>query len=362
MDTGTLTCVLLRCAVRGDVPDAQLFSGLDREQWDGIFAMSCPHNIVALVFDAIQALPGEYRPPKDIWLKFAVLAEQIAEDCDRKAGYVAELTRFYREHDVRLMLLKGIGLSRYYPVPNHRRSSDIDIYLFGEIAKADAILSEKMGISISSHVHHHTTIMYKGVLVENHYDFINVHVHRSSQEIERLLKGMAAEPGDVIDVRGEKVALPTAEFNALFLMRHMAAHYAADRISVRHLCDWMLFLEHEHANIDFTKVNGWYERFNMHRFANALNGLLIEHFGMNADFLPPFERDRDLEERIFNDIFYPTFTQKKPKKGAVKIVIWKLRRFMVNRWKHRIVYNEPWYVSFFRSFVSHLNKPKTITH
>ena len=84
-------------------------------------------------------------------------------------------------------------------------------------------------------------------------------------------------------------------------------------------------------------------------------------FGLNAQNKLIYF-DLDAPSVLFNDIFYPTFTQKKPKKGAVKIVIWKLRRFMVNRWKHRIVYNEPWYVSFFRSFVSHLSKPKIITH
>ena len=155
--------------------------------------------------------------------------------------------------------------------------------------------------------------------------------------------------------------LPSAMFNALFLMRHMALHYAAERVSVRHLCDWKQFVEAEGENVDWERVNKVYAEYNMKRFADAITALCIDHLGMKRDVIPGVERDAKLENRILNDILYAEFSEEKPE-GCLRIVWWKTRRFFANRWKHKLVYNESWLWTFFQSSWAHLIKPQTITH
>jgi hypothetical protein len=350
---------LLRSTLSSGGTDDAVWSR-ERERWECIFASSCPHHLTALLYDAVREVVPAGRVPRETLLKFGVVTDRIETDYARKRRVVAELARFYKAHGMTMMLLKGIGLGAYYPVPSHRSSSDVDIFLYGATRRADRLMARELGIAVSDDVHHHTTFKYKGVLVENHYDFVNTHDHRSARRLEEVLKRLAAVPGRSAEVEGETVLLPSADFNALFLMRHMAAHYAAERVSLRHLCDWMLFLVHEHAGIDFVKMEEYYRRFNLHRFANAVNGILVERFRMDPALLPPFERERELEERIFNDIVSPEFRMKRPASGTVRILGWKMRRFAANRWKHEIVYNEPWFVTFFQSAFSHLIKPKTI--
>lgn len=362
MDAGIRICTLLRASLLKAPLDVTPFTDANREDWEEIFVISCPHHLTALLYDSIAALPEELRPPRDIVLKFAVVTDRIESAYSQKESITGELAGFLSGHGIDVMLLKGIGISRYYPVPQHRGSSDIDIYMYGQERRADSLLAGKWGVSVSDDVHHHTTFVIGGVLVENHYDFVNTHDHRSARETERVLKELAAVPGSVLRVGGHDVKLPPANFNALFLMRHMAAHYAAERISLRHLCDWMVFLLTEHENINFDLITGYWERFNLHRFAAAVNGILIERFGMDETVLPAFTRERALENRIFNDILSPEFAVKRPASGTVKIMDWKLRRFMANRWKHRIVYNEPWWITLFQSSAAHLMKPKTIKH
>ena len=84
--------------------------------------------------------------------------------------------------------------------------------------------------------------------------------------------------------------------------------------------------------------------------------------GLDAALIPPFERDIKLEKRVLNDILHPEFSEKFPEKGFVQIIRFKFRRWMANRWKHRIVYREGIIGTFFRQVYSHLLKPKSITY
>ena len=68
---------------------------------------------------------------------------------------------------MRLLLLKGIGLSEMYPNPPSRPSGDIDIYLFGDFEKANRVLAGDNYIFTNKHAE----FDYKGVKIENHQNF-----------------------------------------------------------------------------------------------------------------------------------------------------------------------------------------------
>ena len=323
---GDVTALLRSSLADYHIDEVEL-QDMDNVQWEKIFHLSYPHHLTALLYDSIRKLPQNGGLPSDTLLKFAVVTDKIEREYLHKRQVVAELSRFYRQHGITMMLLKGVGLSEYYPVPCHRSFSDVDIFLYGETQKADRLLKQEFSIKICNDVHHHTTFKYKGVLVENHYDFINTHDHRSAKQLDAVFKQLAAEPG---------------------------------RIILRHLCDWMMFLNREHTHIDFKQVELFYRQFNLYKFADAVNGILIDRLGLDAAMLPPFERNHELENRIFNDIVSPEFQIKRPAAGTMRIVVWKIRRFIANRWKHKIIYSEPWLVTFFQSFISHLIKPGTI--
>lgn len=56
----------------------------------------------------------------------------------------------FAENGIRLLLLKGLGLSRNYPVPAHRECGDIDIYLFGASDEGDRLLLQMGAQPIST--------------------------------------------------------------------------------------------------------------------------------------------------------------------------------------------------------------------
>lgn len=91
-------------------------------------------------------------------------------------------------------------------------------------------------------------------MVENHYDFLNIHAHLSNRIIEERLQQLTTQPMEQITIEdGENKAiayLPSPDFHALFMLRHSASHFAAERIVIRHLLDWRYFVEKYAEQID----------------------------------------------------------------------------------------------------------------
>lgn len=335
-------------------------NSLSVEEWHELLTLAQQHNVIPLVCDGLAKYRKEI--PHKVFTKLVGLTLVHEDKYDMRVEVIKDLANLFNSHNIPFMVIKGYGISLYYPTPKHRSFSDIDTYNFGQIDRADEVLKKELGVDIDAEVHHHTTCVYRGVLVENHYDFVNTSSHKSNTRFEKILKAEVEKGCRTHKIGEVEILLPSPMFNALFLMRHMAMHYAAERVSLRHLCDWKQFVESESNNVDWAYVQTIYKQFNMNRFADAISAICIDHLGLNAELVPNIKRDEKLEERILKDILYAEFDEEKPKRGLFKIVWWKTRRFFANSWKHKLIYNESVLRTFIQSSYSHLLKPKTIKY
>lgn len=357
---------LLRAALWHETPSDDFIHDLSADSWQKIYKVATSQGVLAIAWDGLEQLiaegliPQERQPPLQLKIQWAYNVEQIEKRSAEQVRVLSELTAFYHKHGIPTMLLKGYGVSLDYPIPAHRPCGDIDIWLFGQQEHADALLHREKGTAINLEKHHHTVFSLDGITVENHYDFLNVHAHASNREIEKKLQELAAEPEKKVLLGEAPLYLPSVDFNALFLLRHTAGHFAAEKIGLRHLIDWTMFIDRHSEEIDWTALKLIVYKMNMHRFFRTLCALSIDYLGLDESKIPPFERDAQLEERVMNELLHPEFSEKVPKGNIFTIVRFKFCRWWANRWKHRIVYRENLLSSFFRSSWSHLLKPKSI--
>ncbi len=340
----------------------QLPATIDTTLWHEVYRLANDQGIAAIVYDGFMrlaskgAIKPEMMPERTLKIRWALNVERIEGLYGRHRKVIAQLAEFLAGHDIKTMILKGYGLSLRYPHPEHRPCGDIDIWLFGEQDRADRLLNEKWGTEVDNDHHHHTVLMVDGVMIENHYDFLNIHAHLSNRDIERELQRLARMEGTTAEVGDATIYLPPADFNALFLLRHAAAHFAAVEIGLRHVVDWAMFLKAEHTNVNWEALYGIARKMNMYRFLNAMNAIVIDYMGVDEAWIPLLERDAKLEERVLNDILHPEFDEPEPK-GIIRKNIYRMRRWWANRWKHRIVYSEGLLLTFLVQIRSHLLKP-----
>lgn len=331
--------------------------------WEKVHAQASEQGVTAIVWDSVlklydQGLLTNGRhlevPLKKQWIGTVLQGyEQKYEDY-RKA--IGKLAYFYNHHGFRLMVLKGFGLSLNYPVPEHRPCGDIDIWAFGKYQEADAIVEKELGIPIDKTHHHHTVFTFRGYSVENHYDFVNVHGHRSSAKIEKIFKQLAEsdEYSTVID--GEKVYLPSPDLHALFLLRHTMSHFASTSMSLRQILDWGFFVEKNTDSIHWDWLQNVLEQFHMTDFFRCMNAICVDDLGFDSSIFPSTPCLLDLKERVLADTLSPEFNESVPS-GRLKLVLFKYRRWRANNWKHRMCYKEGLLESFITLGLSHIIGP-----
>lgn len=357
---------LVRCSVCDSCSDTLDFSGVD---WTALIKQSYHQTIPILIIDGLQKYlmshptetPFANASEKDQikrmqWFAQMMVHERLYVQHEKA---MAELAALYATKGIRMMVLKGYGLSLDWPVPNHRPVGDLDTYNFGRWKEADVLVEEKCGIKIDEGHEHHTVFRFKSVFVENHYDFINVRAHRDAPKIEEKLKALAQDCKEK-EVQGEKICLPSANFNAVFLMRHMGQHFAGEHLNLRQILDWGFFVRANHQDVDWKTTIDFLWEIGLYAFFNQINAICIDYLGFAEDVFPVVERNKALEERIIADILQPEFAEEKPTSGLLPILAFKFRRWWHNRWKHPLVYKERLLPMFLTLLWSHLRRIRTI--
>lgn len=343
---------------------------INNTDWTDIMSMSNMQAIPSLVVDGLQIYLSVHHECKLFadetvqeklkriqWLGQVLTFEKLYAKHEKTMAYLA---RLYATHGIRMLVLKGYGLSLDWPVPNHRPVGDLDIYNFGKWNEADSFIAKICDVKIDEGHEHHTVFKFNGVSVENHYDFINTKAHRDAPKIESRLKALADKNCREIEIQGAKIHLPSADFNAIFLMRHMGQHFAGEHLNLRQVLDWGFFVRTHHDGVDWSETIDFLKEIGIYTFFNQINAICVDYLGFSESCFPKIERDKDLEERILMDILHPEFAEEKPASGFIPILTFKFRRWWHNRWKHPLVYKE-WLLPMFLTLLwSHLRRWGTI--
>lgn len=330
--------------------------------WKALYTLAGEQGLTAIVIDGIERLPDDMRPPKKIMLQW--IGEVLQSYEYRYADYekaIGEMAGFYGQHGIKMMLLKGYGLSLNYPNPKHRPCGDIDTWNFGKQEEADTVLSKELGIPVDTSEHHHTVFYWKNYMVENHYDMLITSATKANAQLEPILKEQAMDDSNAIVVNGHKVFLPSPNFNALFLLRHMLMHFVACGINLRNILDWAFFWEKEGEKVDKEWLKEIAAKYNMSPFLNTVNAICVDDLGFNPSIFPSVQFSPDMKERILKDTLFPEYDWTEAHKlSLIPRLVFKYRRWKAGSWKRELCYGENDWTSFWTSVRSHLLKPSSI--
>ena len=325
--------------------------------WKEVQALAERQGLAAVLADGIEQLPDSQRPPKEDLLQMigqVVQSYEYRYELYRRT--IAELSGFYKEHGLKMMVLKGYACSLDWPKPEHRPCGDIDIWQFGMQKEGDSLLEKEKGIKVDKSHHHHTVFYWRDFMVENHYDFLNVHARRSSAKYEKILKELGSDDSHFVDVYGEKVYIPSPNLHALFLIRHMASHFAAAEVSLRQVLDWAFLVEKHTKEMDWEWLLDIMDKYHMRDFFNLINAICVDDFEFAADLFPEVRFIPELKERVLADILEPAYGAAEPASFFPRIA-YKYRRWQGNAWKQKLCYSESRWESFWTGLWAKILKP-----
>lgn len=339
-------------------------------QWNALFEMARVHGLVGICFDGLQKLGTKLVAELDNdsheevrihqalgmekkhYLRWMSVALKIQKAYDRHEFYIMKLAEFYQQEGIGMMLLKGYGLSRLYPQPRLRAPGDIDVFLFDldnshsstlpVWKRGDEAIANRLKVEVRNDSEHHTKFKLDEISVENHYDFVNTRIRRSSKKIEQDFKTLAKDHNNVLEISGQRIYLPSDSLNALFLLRHNAGHFASEGITLRNVLDWAFFVRSA-RHLDWPWLWQKAREYNMHRFLACLNAICTEDLGFETEKFGPNDHNPQLKSRVFDEIV-------SGQDIAEDASAWeRTTRWWHHRWKHRICYSDSLLSSFFYS-------------
>ena len=356
--TSTILLHLVRIGIH---PDADLMPTPPDVDWVAVSVLASEQMVTAFALDGYSKLfeAGMVTVDMDKSLKKQWIGQVIQSYEWKYPTYratIGHLASVFAQRGIRMMVLKGYGLSLNYPVPEHRPCGDVDFWTFGEAERADRVL-EELGIPLSGSPEHHTTFHFEGQYFEHHHNFVSAEAHPSSKIVEARLKELAAQEGETVDIDGQQIFLPSPDFNALFLLRHAASHLAGSKINIRQILDWGMFVQKYHDRIDWKSLEAFVESTRTTAIYQILNGICVDYLGFSPEVFPAGRHP--LESRVLEDILCPEFSAPCPT-FILSQWLWRLRRWLHRMWKLKLVYPEPLVRTFFARLMTHLMHPGTL--
>lgn len=337
--------------------------------WQVVKDLAEKQGLGAVVLDGIEKLSEGQRPPKVFLLEWIGETLQGYEyRYDLYCKTMAEMAGFYNKHGFKMMILKGYACSLDWSKPNHRPFDDIDIWQFGQQKEADALLEAEKPVQVVQKgqefkvdtSHHHHTIFYWGeFMVENHYDFIDVHHRKSGPKLEAIFKELGKDDSHSVELYNEKVYLPSTNLHALFLLYHTMLHFTSTEMSIRQLLDWGLFVKKHTKEIDWEWFMSLVEEFHLKEFFNIINAICVEDLGFDAPIFHSVLFSPFLKDRVLRDTLAPEFTEEEPK-WLLKRFFFRFRRWKSHEWKHKLCFEESMWSIFWTAVWSHILKPGSI--
>ncbi len=350
---------LLRGGLQTAVVDSALFADMSTKAWQDCYRLAAKHGVMAIVWDGVQALPAGLQPPRVLKLTWALAVQDYEERYSRYCRTIDELSRFYAQHGITTVQMKGVGLSACYPVPAHREGGDIDIFTYSadltQMSDKEAntladSLMKQQGIEVGMHSVKHSNFYYNGVPIENHKRFLNVELYKLAAKTDPLLRQLLQPQPTLLDGKYE-VLTPSVAFNTIFIAFHAAQHYGSG-LALHHLCDWACLIHKYGLHLPEEVTDR-----RLLRMIHALTTLCNRYLGTSV---PADVESETLADEILSEILYPPYSVTVPAYGKWGILSYKMRRLLHRRRLSDRVLGRSLADALWNSFVAHIRRPETI--
>lgn len=227
-------------------------------------------------------------------------AEQTSLQLYRLTFLSGDAVRALSSEGIRTALLKGAGLAALYPVPEYRKSGDVDLLLLDPAQAQEAChVLQRHGFALEDEQHaiHHVTMHASGgIQIELHKSLIEAF---DSEEANRNVAEVQQEfSAHVQYVRFLGTDLPVLEdgCQAFYLLVHMLQDFLRAGFGLKLLCDWTVFWNRPIATEQMRHYQRYVKACGLEGFSGAVSSVCRRWLGLKDS-----TQTRELEGSMRDD-------------------------------------------------------------
>lgn len=280
---------LIRSGLWGGKAASSPFDG--GADWEALLRLASMQSLTGIFADGTGTLPRELMPPAETARRLFVTVESIRRANRRLDAVLAELEAGLRREGIEGILLKGQGVARAYLNPERRMCGDIDLYP----GKGDAYLrcceivrslGESEGREDESEKHFHFN--RRGCSIEIHSHVMLAADPFVNRRLQRWTDEMLDDPSKLrhVEINGVEVNLPPVDFDAVFILQHIANHLLKGGIGLRQLCDWSRYLHVHAVEIDRARLGNNLRTLRLMNCWQLFGWLAVNRLGLPEAEMP----------------------------------------------------------------------------
>lgn len=214
--------------------------------WMSILELSSGQGVYGICLEALEHLPIGTIPQRTImqWIGFSERQRQQYEQAWRVA---CKLDKLWAAEGIHTTVLKGRSIAKYYPMPSHRYSCDLDVFVGAEWGRACDLL-EGQGIRLEHEVYKEVEFTLDNVYVECHRYITPIRGNKHLKEFERYLRSLLdSEPKEFFE--GTTLVCPPLMFTVMLYIEHALGDLLHGHLTLKHIVDWVI-LRRQNYNRD----------------------------------------------------------------------------------------------------------------
>jgi hypothetical protein len=286
---------LLKDALTGENSKREI-----KADWNSIIEIAQKHKVLPLLYDVLNKYDNV--PKKRL--------QEVSQRTVLQSYRLLFLTRYVVElltrNEIPVIVLKGAATASFYPVPELRKSGDVDLFFAKDVdlKKVKQVMQEaNFTIAKEQHANHHLVCTSPdGIDVELHvmisepFSYTNIN-HYLEKEKPQFQKHQTT-----IDSMG--IALPALEktYHAFQLLLHMLQHFLYAGFGLKLLCDWVVIWntnwKKEEKKCFFRLIH----ESGTYKFAEVITAVCVKYLGLNKDHVSFLSLDYKMADQFVMDI------------------------------------------------------------
>jgi hypothetical protein len=254
------------------------------KEWNDLFDEAERQAVSGIAFEGVKKLPNTQRPPQILLLEWIGVSEQIRQQNIIVDKQTREIWSQLKKDGFDAAILKGQGIATLYgELAPYRQSGDIDIWVKGGYQKVcDYVQRTHATDDVAYHRFHYD--YFEDTEVELHHRPTLMRNLLDDRKLDKWYNSFGADSFVYLEDKG--FAVPSLEFNKIFILTHIYRHFLFEGIGLRHVMDYYFVLKNDHINsTEITEIGKTLKSFRMQRFAEAMMWILHTQLGLEEKYL-----------------------------------------------------------------------------
>lgn len=284
---------------------ASFTPSLTAQEWAQLLALADRHEVLSLLENVLD--PDEL--PKEQRQHLQSKTARTVHKGIQLQVLNAKLTELLEKEGIVAVTLKGCAVSRFYPVPEFRKTTDVDLFVGNkeDAKKAVQLLCANGWLPSSQWQanHHFVLISGKKEVVELHTSWAEAFKEKHLNQYLEKLQKESSQHCQPVECQGLKVYAYETAWQGFYLLFHMLQHFVASGFGLRNLCDWVVLWE----NCDDPKERKEFWKMSCEsgtaEFAGAVTAVCVRYLGLNLEKSPVPARkftEQEVMEAFLKDI------------------------------------------------------------